>query len=535
MDLAAVLDELVMFLGRYVSTTPEALDACALYVAHTYVIAAFDTTPYVNIGSPEKECGKSQLGEMLGMVCRNPLEMVSVTPATLYRLIGEIVPTMIVDELDQMLKKNPETVAAVFEIVNAGYRRGKVVRRCEPPKQQIREYPVFCPKVLIGIDSGRLPDTTASRTIKITLQRVPVGSTQRYRYRRVREEAEPIKARFEAWAMSVDVDELARVELADAEFPHSMTDGRLCDIWEPLFVVANLASPEWKARSFRAAATLSCVRACDLAQESHAVRMLAAVRDAFDHDASDRLSTAELIRRMAADSEAPWAKWIEDDGDGAIQTRGAPSHLANTLRRFGAKSHNLRIEGASPVKGWRRADLEDAFTRYLPILTQLAATPATTAWLSRKPTATDTLQPGRVAGSEPPANPHRYFDVADVAAPDPQLGDARTHPPLQDAAADRSRGNGQSPPARESDILKGNSGGPEATPNLVLASHGGVIAGRDAESRPGEVNPPDICHGCAAQLGGAWFETDSGQRLCCSECPRCQCPSRAEPGREATR
>ncbi len=70
---AQLLDDLVIFMRRFVVMTPVQADAIALWVAHTHMIDSADATPYVAITSAEKRSGKTLLLEVLELLVNAPL------------------------------------------------------------------------------------------------------------------------------------------------------------------------------------------------------------------------------------------------------------------------------------------------------------------------------------------------------------------------------------------------------------------------------------------------------------------------------
>ena len=73
---------------------------------------------------------------------------------------------------------------------------------------------------------------------------------------------------------------------------------------------------------------------------------------------ADALFTQTILDKLHALSESPWADW----------SYGKPfsaRDLADMLKQHQVKSRQLRI-GEDSRKGYRRADLEDSWARYLP-------------------------------------------------------------------------------------------------------------------------------------------------------------------------
>jgi len=73
----------------------------------------------------------------------------------------------------------------------------------------------------------------------------------------------------------------------------------------------------------------------------------------------DVMATSEILEALTTMDESPWA----DLKGGPLNARG----LALRLKNYGIGSRQVRI-GERTVKGYRRADLHDAWIRYLPPL-----------------------------------------------------------------------------------------------------------------------------------------------------------------------
>ena len=92
--------------------------------------------------------------------------------------------------------------------------------------------------------------------------------------------------------------------------------------------------------------------------QSPGVRLLADLRMAFGTDT--RLATAELLDRITALDDTPWADQIAGKSDKA---RG--SWLARKLRPYGISARTMRIGDSTP-KGYEAADFADTWRRYVP-------------------------------------------------------------------------------------------------------------------------------------------------------------------------
>jgi len=96
------------------------------------------------------------------------------------------------------------------------------------------------------------------------------------------------------------------------------------------------------------------------------VLLLRDIRDAFSTERQERLPSAKLLADLNAMDESPWPTWSRGRG---LDARG----LARLLRPFKIEPHNLRMADGSVVKGYERADFEDAWATYLPALVSATA------------------------------------------------------------------------------------------------------------------------------------------------------------------
>ena len=193
-DTGDLLDGVSAFIERFVvPPSTSATTALALFVLHTWAIEAAEATAYMVVTSAEKGSGKTRVLEVLGYLVREPWHTVGVSEAALFRKIEQDEPCLLLDEIDAIFGNNSERTEPLRAALNAGNRRGGRVTRCIPPKMELGEFSVFCPKVLAGIDTGRLPDTIKDRSVILHMKRRRAGEeVERLRHRDVAPQAEPI-------------------------------------------------------------------------------------------------------------------------------------------------------------------------------------------------------------------------------------------------------------------------------------------------------------------------------------------------------
>jgi hypothetical protein len=158
MTLDQLLSEAETFITRYVRMGAEEALACALFVAYSHAVAAFKVAPYLNVTSPEPECGKTLLLEALSLLVREPWLALAPSEAVLFRYLDKRKPTLLLDETDGLFKGSGDRAEPIRCVLNSGYRRGVKVPRCQAKTFEPVEFEVFGAKCFSGIGDA-LPDT----------------------------------------------------------------------------------------------------------------------------------------------------------------------------------------------------------------------------------------------------------------------------------------------------------------------------------------------------------------------------------------
>jgi hypothetical protein len=364
-----VLAAVERFIKSYVVLSDSQAVATTLFVVHTWAIDAAETSPYLAVTSPEKRSGKTRLLEVLELLVRSPIRAANVSDAALFRLLAEKPRTLLFDKIDAIFnaKGNREDLRA---LLNAGYRRGAPAYRVvgEGSKMRVEPFECFGPKVLSGI--GSLPDTIADRAFPIRLKRkTSVEVVERFRDRDARASAEPIREWLTWWS----TEEIERLEHVRVELPSALDD-RAQDAAEPLLAIAHLAGGKWPKRAKDALVALRKEQG-EQCEQPDGIRLLTDIRDAIE--GLEEISTADLLYALFRVDTSPWAHWWGETRHGEFgETTVEPSRagamkLARTLRPFGVRPGNL----GGRIKGYRVADFQDAFSRYLtPEVVQVVQT-----------------------------------------------------------------------------------------------------------------------------------------------------------------
>ncbi|MEH3141178.1 MAG: DUF3631 domain-containing protein [Mycobacterium kyogaense] len=363
---ARLLDDVESFLSRFVAyPTPHAIVAHVLWIGHCYFMDAWESTPRIAFLSPEPGSGKSRALEVMEPLVPLPVHAVNTTPAYLFRKVSDEAgrPTILYDEIDTVFGPKAKDNEDIRGMLNAGHRKGATAGRCVMRGKVVEteELPAYCAVALAGLDD--LPDTIMTRAVVVRMRRrAPDEHIEPWRHRINGAEAYALRERLSAWALS-STDRLTGDFWPD--IPEQVTD-RDADVWEALLAVADLAGGEWPARARGAAVAL--VAASKERAPSVGVLLLKDIRAAFAAADLDSLSTEQLLNELNQMQESPWSTIRRGE---PLDGRG----LSQRLGKYGIGS-KLHV-GDRGIRGYTRAQFEDAWSRYLPAERATSATSAT--------------------------------------------------------------------------------------------------------------------------------------------------------------
>jgi hypothetical protein len=347
----ALLADVGEFLARFIAYPSEhAYVAHVLWIAHTHLMLAWESTPRIAFLSPEPGSGKTRSMEVSELLVPDPVAAVNVTPAYMFRKCGseDGPPTILFDEIDTVFGARAKEHEELRALLNSGHRRGATAGRCVVRGKNIEteEISSYAAVALAGL--GWLPDTILSRSIIIRMRRrAPDEKIEAFRRRVHVEEGESLRRRLAGWAAAT-LDEATE---ARPEMPVGVED-RNADVWGPLLAIADIAGGEWPQRARDAAIAL--VKAAREKEPSLGIRLLADLREVFED--REAMATVDILAVLVAMPEAPWG----DLKGKPLNDRG----LANRLRQYEVRSKQIRF-GEKGFKGYLRADLIDAWKRYL--------------------------------------------------------------------------------------------------------------------------------------------------------------------------
>ncbi|WP_247647388.1 DUF3631 domain-containing protein [Arthrobacter sp. E3] len=296
--------------------------------------------------------------ELTEALSPRPVLSVNASVAYIFRKISDEagLPTLLMDEIDAVFSKGKaEGNEDLRGLLNSGYRKGATAGRAAIRGKEIvtEEWPSFCAVALAGLN--QLPDTLMTRSIVINMKRRQHGQkVESYRRRVNAPEAATLAEQLAEFAENV------RMEVSEAwpDLPEGIED-RDADIWEPILAIADAAGGHWPDTA-RAAAVVMVARAKEK-PATLGIRLLDDIRTAMA--GMDRVSTNHLLDALHAMETAPWSN-IKGE---AIDSR----FLAKVLSKYEISTNNtVKIDGRS-AKGYLRSHFADAWSRYLPTVTEV--------------------------------------------------------------------------------------------------------------------------------------------------------------------
>lgn len=355
---ADLLDKVASHIARFcVFPSEHCLPAVVLWAAHAHVAEHLHFSPRLAIISAEPASGKSRVLEVLHSLTPESLHAIDASSATIFRLLSERRLTLLFDEVDTIFKRRgkDDPHEDLRGLLNAGCMNNATIPRCIGPKHEVKLFPVFCPVALAGI--GDLPDTIMSRSVIVRMRRrAPTERVEAYRPRYHAAAGYDLRDMLAQWAEAHGVE----IGRASPTMPDGVED-RAADAWEGLLAIADAAGGDWPDRARRACSAL--VAAAQEREQSLGIRLLADLRTIFGDAGS--LATETILVRLKSgpdsglDADSPWS---DLRGEGLSQ-RG----LASMLKQYAIKPAKVRPDGGRPLQGYRRADLWDAWQRYLPL------------------------------------------------------------------------------------------------------------------------------------------------------------------------
>lgn len=267
----------------------------------------------------------------------------NMSAATIYRLAEQKQYTLLIDETDTFLKNGD---AEINGLINSSHTKSAAkVTRCVGDSHEAKVFSTWMPMVLASI--GVLADTLMDRSITINLRRKKSHEHTERVPADLNELNEPLRQSISAWVET----NRASMRSQCVDIPNIGND-RAGDNWEPLFAVAVLLGGSWPSRCEKAFRELTVVEEPELQ-----TMLLRDIQQYFLTSGSSRATSKELCEALIDDEEGPW----KTCSNGKPIT---PNLVGKLLRPYGVKPKTIRVGNSTP-RGYEKAQLEDAFERYL--------------------------------------------------------------------------------------------------------------------------------------------------------------------------
>jgi putative DNA primase/helicase len=349
---AELLQEIFGLYERFVVVDDRGFITVSLWTVLPYIYKEFHKIPVLRIKSPQKRCGKSTLLDVLELLVSHPLITVSITPATLYRLIEKFHPTVLIDEAESFSKDDDDLRA----IVNGGFERNRRAWRTNKETHEPESFDTFGCKVLASIKG--LHETIEDRSLFIDMIRKPRDIELEELCDVDHEPFSVLRRKIQRWTDD------NRKAIRDIRLPRpKILADRSWNKWRPLLTIAHLAGAHWYKMAVGAA---SGMVADHDSERNLAIEVLNQIRAFFREQEpkygkseAEFQPTGDILEFLNSDDEAPWADWKSGD-----KKRLTAEKLSRILKPFGLKSDQHQIEGKR-YRGYWRKDFQPVFDSYL--------------------------------------------------------------------------------------------------------------------------------------------------------------------------
>lgn len=296
-----LIEELEAFFRERLGLPNGATLILALFALNTYVFDVFDTTPYIQIDSALGGCGKTTLLLHLEVVCCHAYLGCDPTEAVLFRRIDRDRPTWLLDEAS-VVTGHEERARMIRAVLDAGYRKGATVSRCEGENNELRDFGVYCPKVFALV--GSLKGTLLDRCIVLHLQKT--RGLPKTKLKRLRRDVLPLREKLEAYAAQyrAQLQSLDDAEPDEGYWPE--LDGREEELWGPLLFHAKLAGPETENCALAVALSFSRQKGQLAVAEDQTAALATELLEVLGEMSGDTFSPGEL--RIALARKEAWGQ-----------------------------------------------------------------------------------------------------------------------------------------------------------------------------------------------------------------------------------
>jgi len=353
LDSDELFDSLSTVFKSFIKLKDEEADAIAGWVILSYFVLKPEEKqllhylPILNISSPERQCGKSTLKDLIYELVPRPLNTENCSEAALFRLINAQMPTLLIDESENFIHR-PE----LRTILNGGYQKTGVVHRQGGKNfEETHQFSTWCAKCIVGI--GTLHDTLQSRCITIKLKR-KLNTDLVLRRNSVLKDDPDFFQNLKRKIIRFYIDNKDDAINQEVEMPTELDD-RSQNNWEGIYKLALVISEKTFVRIRSASLALSIN---DLTEDSEGIQLLKDIKEICDENTEvSTFPSSALTIRLNKMEDKHWISYNRHRGLDQSQ-------LSKLLKPYEIHPKQQKIDGRN-IRGYKRDDFEDAFKRYL--------------------------------------------------------------------------------------------------------------------------------------------------------------------------
>lgn len=348
-DIGEVLAEVRGIVAKHVVVSKHELDIVALWVVFSYCLDNFRHSPRLLVTSPDMQCGKTTMLEVIGALAHKAFHASNMSPAVIYRVIEQYRPTILADEADTYVYDDEQ----MRNILNQGHTKaGAYVARCAP-KTNLPEFFYAYSAMVLG-QIGWPPATVADRSIPIRMKRKK-PTERMFPFLADNPSVEKMCGVIRSKLLRWSQENGSTLATLDPALP-PILQNRSADKWRPLYAIAQLAGGDWPKRVDEAAQFV--ISSTDADDSGIPSQLLADIRTIVRDSGESEIKTCELLERLNGMEHRPWPTVNAGrklDGN----------KLGNLLRPFGIRAHVIRWPDGQRLRGYYFGDFADSFARYL--------------------------------------------------------------------------------------------------------------------------------------------------------------------------
>lgn len=344
-----LLDEITNLIQLFiVLDTPQA-KVTALWIAASWFVDVIHCAPILLINAPEKACGKTQLLTVIGRLVPRSVQASGISPSVLFRMVEKYQPTLLIDEIETVLKDNEE----LRGLINAGHTRDSAFiwrSVAQGDDFEPKRFSVWGMKAIAGINSVKLAETVTSRSIVVHLRRKTNDET----VQRLRNAEEGLFESLKSKLARFQNDYSISIRKIKPELPNWLSD-RDQDNFEPLLQIATIAGTSWLEDTYKCAKELT---ANSEDNKSVGNELLRDIKEILEIKSWIKISLADLLSELCSDDERAWSTYNRGNSI-------TPRQLSKKLSDYGISTKTIRTNDSKTAKGYESEQFIDAFERYL--------------------------------------------------------------------------------------------------------------------------------------------------------------------------